>query len=142
MVDGFVPVRNRTVKILPIDIGERTEIEIPLEGVVGFEIEMGVLVFVGLLEHRIFEVVTLAQSAVAVIVVVHPLIDGGGLLADGFQRGVRMKKSERGGESVVGDAVHAFVAIFVWNILDQPVDSILGVGGFVGRVGIVLVDLG
>ena len=74
MVDAGVPVRNRAVQIFRVDVRERPEVEIPLVSVVGFEVEMRVLVLVGLLHHGVFKVVALAQGAVAVEVVVHPLI--------------------------------------------------------------------
>ena len=75
-------------------------------------------------------------------VVVHPLIDGRSLFADGFQRGMRMKKSQRGGEAVVGDAKHSDLAVVVGDVFDEPFDGVVGVGGFVGGLGIVEVNLG
>ncbi len=91
-----VPVGNRTVEIVRIRIRERPEVEIPLVGVVGVEVKMLVGVFVGLLHDGIFEGVAFAESAVAVHVVIHPLIDGGGLFADGLQRGIGMEQGEAG----------------------------------------------
>ncbi len=130
------------MKILRVDVGERPEIEIPLVSVVSLEIEMGVLVLVGLLHHGIFKVVTLAQGAVAVVIVVHPLIYGRGLLADGFQRRVRVEKSERGRQPVIGNAVHANVPVVVRDVFHEPVDRIVGIGGLVGGLGIAEVDPG
>src|SRR2546427_1856844 len=75
MCNGIVPVRNRAVQIFRVDVSERAQGEIPLVGIVNFKIEIGVLIFVRLFKHGIFEVVALAQRAVAVIVIVHPLID-------------------------------------------------------------------
>ena len=142
MVDARIPVRNRSVKVLRVDVGERAEIEIPLVSVVSLEIEMGVLVLVGLLHHGVFKVVTLAQRAVAVVIVIHPLIDGRGLFAHGFQRRVRVKKSERGRQAVVGNTVHANVPVVVRHIFHQPVDRVVGVRSLVGGLGIAEVDPG
>ncbi len=130
------------MKILRVDVRERPEIEIPLVSVVSLEIEMSVLVLVGLLHHGIFKVVTLAQGAVAVVIVVHPLIHGRGLLADGFQRRVRVKKGERGRQSVVGNTVHADVPVVVRHVFHEPVDRVVGVGSLVGGLGIAEVDPG
>lgn len=64
------------MQIFRIDVRKRSKIEIPLVGVVGFKIEVCVLVFVSLFHHRVFKIVALAQCAEAVVVVVHPLVDG------------------------------------------------------------------
>ena len=101
---------------------------------------MRVLVLVGLLHDGIFEVVALAQRAVAVVVVVHPLIDGRGLLADRLERRMRMQQRERGGEPVVGDAEHSDLAIVIGDIFHQPLDRVVGIGGLVGGLGIVEID--
>ena len=140
VIDGRVPVRNRAVKIFRVDVGERAEIEIPLVGVIYLEVEVGVLVLVGLLHNGVFEVIAFAQCAVAMIIVVHPLIDGRGLLADRLERGMRMEQCQRCREAIVGDAIHSDFAVIVGNILHQPLDRIVGVGRFVRRLGIVRVD--
>ena len=112
------------MNIFVVDVGERAEIEIPLVGVVDFEFEMRVLVLVGLLHDRVFEIVAFAQSTETVVVVIHPLIDGRGLLAHGFQRGMRMKQRERGGEAVVGNAIHADFAVVVGTFFtSQSIES-------------------
>ena len=142
MLDTRIPVRDRAVQIFRVDVRERTEIEIPLVSIVRFEIEMRIRVLIGLLHDRVFKVVALAQRAEAVVVVVHPLIDGRGLLADRLQRRMRMKQRERSGQAIVGDAVHPDLAVVVRDILHQPLDRVVGVGGFVGGLGIVGIDPG
>ena len=142
MFDGRVPVRDRTVKIFRVDVRERAEIEIPLVRVVDLEIEIRVLVLIRLLEHRVFKVVALAQRAEAMVVVVHPLVDGRGLLADGLERGVRMEQRERSCQAIVGDSVHPNLAVIVGNVFHQPLDGVVGVGGLVGGFGIFHVDPG
>ncbi len=75
------------------------------------------------------------------IVVVHPLIDRRGLLADGLERGMRMQQSERRGEPVVGDSVDAHFAVVVGDVFDEPVHGVVGIVGFVGLLGILRVVL-
>ncbi len=116
--------------------------EIPLVGVVCLEFEVRVLVLVGLLHHGVFKSVALAQRAEAVHVVVHPLVHGRGLLADRLERGMRMKKRHGGRQPVIGNAVHSNLAVVVGDILHQPVDRVVGIGGLVGGFGIVQVDPG
>ena len=87
--------------------------EIPGIGVVGLEVEVRVRVLVRLLVHRVFERVALAQRAVAMVVVVHPLIGGRRLLRDRLQRRMRTQQRHRRGQAVVGDAEHADLAVVV-----------------------------
>ena len=54
-------------------------------------------VFVGLLHDGILEGVAFAEGAVAMHIVVHPLIDGRGLFADCFERGIGMEQGQAGG---------------------------------------------
>ncbi len=60
MAHHVVPVGQRSVEIFVIEIGEGTHFQVPVVGVVGVEIEVGVLVFVRLLHHRVFKGVALA----------------------------------------------------------------------------------
>ena len=48
------------MQILRIDVRERSQVEVPLIRVVGFKIEMRVLVLVSLFQDCVFKVVTLA----------------------------------------------------------------------------------
>ena len=91
-------------------------------------------VFVLLFHHRVFEVVAEAEGAVAVVVVVHPLIARRGLLADRLERRVRVSSIARGGVAVVGDAQGADAAVVVRHVLDQPVDGVPGVAGLDGAL--------
>ena len=56
------------------------------------------------------------------------------LRGDRFQRRVRIDGRDRGGPAAVGHAEHADLAIIVGQIFDQPVDAVIGVGGFVDAV--------
>ena len=142
MIDGRIPVWNLPVQIFVVEIRKRAEIQIPLVGVVRFEREMGVAVLVGLLHHRVFEIVAFAQSAVTMIIVVHPLIDGRSLLAHRFQRSMRMQQRKRGRKTVVGDAHHADFSVVVRDVFDQPIDGIVGVSRFVGGFRVSEIDPG
>ena len=130
------------MKVPGIDVRERAEIEIPLVGVVGLEIKMHVLVLIGLLHDGIFEVVALAQRAVAMVVVVHPLVDRGSLLADRFEGWVGLKKCERGRQAVVGDPIHTYFPIIVGDVFHQPLYGIVGIRGLVGGLRILEIDPG
>jgi hypothetical protein len=130
-------VRNGAVEIFCVDVGERAQIEIPLICVVGLKLKISILVFVGLLQQGIFKVVAFAQRAEVVIVVIHPFIDGRGLLADRLERRVRVEKGECGGKTGIGNTKHADVTIVIRDIFHKPVDGVVGVAGLVGGLGIV-----
>src|SRR5882762_1575786 len=102
---------------------------------------MSVGVLVGLFHHGIFEVVALAQRAVAVVVIIHPLVDRRGLFADGLQRWVRLQQRQRRGQAVVGDSVHPNLAAVVGHIFRQPLDAVVGVGRLIGGLRIAQVHL-
>ena len=70
------------------------EREIPGVAVVGIEVEVRVLVLVRLLQHRVLERIALAHRAVAMVVVVHPLVHGRGLLAHRLERRMRMEQRD------------------------------------------------
>src|SRR5215469_9736675 len=142
MVDGGIPVRDRPVQVLKVDIGKGSQIQVPLVRVIGLKIEMRVLVLVGLLHDGVFEVVALAQRTVTVIIVVHPLINRRRLLTDGSERRMRMEQGERSRQPVVGNAVHSDLATVVRHVVQQPFDGVVSVGRFVGGFGIVQINPG
>src|SRR5580765_5471628 len=142
MINSGIPVWNRSAQVFGVDVGEWPKIQVPLVGIVGLELKVSVLVLVGLLHDGVFEIVALTKRSVAVIVVVHPLIHGRSLLAHGFESGMGMEQRQRGGQAVVGNAVHADLAVVVGNILDEPFDRIVGISCFVCCLGIVQVDPG
>ena len=77
-----------------------------------------------------------------VIVIVHPLIDRRCLLADRFQRRVRMQQRERSRQAAIGHPVHADLSVIVGDIPYEPIDRIVGVGGLVGGLRVVRIDPG
>ena len=62
------------MQILGIEIGHRTDIQVPLISVVSGEFEVGILPLVRLFHDGVFEVIAEAQGSVAMVVVVHPLV--------------------------------------------------------------------
>jgi hypothetical protein len=120
-----------------------SQVQIPLVGVVVLEIKMGIRVFISLFQYRILEGIALAKSSIAMVIVVHPLIDRRCLFADRLERRVRMQQSQPRRQPVVRHPVDAYLAVVVRNILDQPVDRVISVICLVGLLGIVrIVPLG
>jgi hypothetical protein len=66
------------------------------------------------------------------IVVVHPLIDRRGLLADNLERGMRVQQGQGSGEAAVGDSVDAQFAVVVGDVFDEPIHGVVSIVGFVG----------
>ena len=81
--------------------------------------------------------VLLAEGAVVEPVVAHPAIDHGVHRDGDLERRVRMDERHQRQEAVVGDAEDADLAVGLGNVLDQPVDGVVGVGGFVDGGGVV-----
>ena len=50
----------------------------------------------------------------------------------GLERGMRVDHAGGGVEAGIGDAPHADLAVVVGDVLDQPLDGVVGVGAFVG----------
>ena len=81
--------------------------------------------------------VLLAEGAVVEPVVAHPAIDHGIHGNRDLERGVRMDERHQGQKAVVGDAEDADLAVGLGNVVNQPVDGVVGVGRFVDRRGIL-----
>src|SRR5215831_9675908 len=103
---------------------------------------MRVLVLVSLFHHGVLEGIAFAQGAVAMIVIVHPLIDRGGLLTDGFERWVGIKKRKSRGQTVIRDSVHAHLAVVIRHVFYEPFDAVISIRRFVRGFWIVQIDLG
>ena len=54
---------------------------------------------------------------------------------------MRMKQSQRGGQTIIGNAIHSDLAVVVGDVLHEPFDGVVSVGGLVGGFGIVQIDL-
>ena len=124
-----------------VDVRQRPEVEVPGIRVVGFEIEVRIRVLVRLLVHGILERVALAQRAVAMVVVVHPLIGGRRLLRDRGQRRMRPQQRHRRCQAVVRDTEHPDLAVVVRHVLDQPFDRVVGVRRLAGCFRVLEVGL-
>jgi hypothetical protein len=64
------------------------------------------------------------------------------LFGYGFEGGMRVKKSESGGEAVIGDTKDADAAVVMRNVFDEPFNCVVGISGFVGGFGVGEIDLG
>ena len=95
VLDNRIPVRDRTVQVLRVDVRQRPERQVPGISVVRLEAEMCVRVLVRLLVHGVLERVALTQRAVAMVVVVHPLIGRRRLLGDRRQRRMWLEQRHR-----------------------------------------------
>src|SRR5215467_11919855 len=103
---------------------------------------MRVLFLVSLFHNGVLEGIALAQRAVAMVVIVHPLIDRGSLLADGLERWVGIKKRKSGGQAVIRDTKHAHLAVVVRDVLYEPFDAVVSIGRFIRGFWIFQIDLG
>jgi hypothetical protein len=85
MRDGIVPIRDLAVYVVVVDVRQRPEVQEPLIRIPLVELKIGVSKLVTLLQHGILKIVTQAKCPVAVVVIMHPLIDRTRrLLADGL----------------------------------------------------------
>src|SRR6266404_6102869 len=66
-------------------------------------------------------------------IIVHPLIDRRRLLADRFERGMRMQERQRAREPIIGNSVHPHLTVVIGHVFDEPVDAVISVSRFVGR---------
>ena len=131
MRDDGVPRGNLSVQVLRVDVRHRAELQVPVVGVVDVEVEVRVLELVRLLVDGVLERVTLAQRAVSMIVVVHPLVGRRRLLADGLERRMRHEQRHRRRQPIVRHAVDPHATIVVRDVLHQPVDRVVRVGRLV-----------
>src|ERR1700722_246966 len=102
MRDRIVPEWNLAVYIMVVDVRQWSEVQVPLVRIPLLKREVRVTKLVAFLHNRVLKIVTQAQRAVAVIVVVHPLIDRGRALADGFQSRMGVKQRRAGRVTTVG----------------------------------------
>ncbi len=77
--------------------------------------------------------VLLAERAVVEPVVAHPAVDHRVHRHRHFQRGMRIDQRHQRLEAIVGDAQRADLAVRLGDVLHQPVDGVVRVGGVVHR---------
>ena len=128
-----VPGGNLPVQVLGIDVGERPEIEVPLEGVVAVELER-LLLLRRLHSCRVLEAVAQAERAVMVEVVAQEHVGGRCLRRRGFERRVRVEHRHEGEPAGIRYPEHSHAAVVVGDVREQPVYRVVRVGAFVDRL--------
>ena len=88
-------------------------------------------------EHVVVTV-ALAKGAIVEEVVADPDIDHGGLRRDGFDGRMRIDARHYGQKAVVAGADDAHAAIVAGHVFHKPGDGVVGVGAFVGGLGIAM----
>ena len=129
------------MQIPAVDVRQWTEFA-PIVGVKDIELEVSIDVSVCLFHDGVFERVTEAESALAMEVIIHPLIGGRGLFGDSFERGMRMQESQGGGQAQIGNAVDPHAAIVLRDVPDEPINCVVCVRGLVNCFRISGIDLG
>src|SRR5690348_15589660 len=87
----------------------------------------------------VFEPIAETEGAVVMEVVAKEHIGGGRVFAEGFESGMRLDSAHDGRPAAVGTTIYSRLAIVVWDILQQPVESVIGVFTLVGGLWVVLV---
>lgn len=80
--------------------------------------------------------IDLAERTVIEPVVAHPAIDHRALRRGHLQCGMRIGQRHHHGETFVGRADHADLAIGLLEVFHQPIDGVPGIGGMVDLAGI------
>ncbi len=136
----FIPPGNFVVVVTGIDIRKRLKVEEeavsigrvsrevvgPLGGGLGSRLAEDV--------HEV-EHVRQKERAVVMEVVADEPVGDGRLRRDSLERGMRVNGSHGGVEARIGDAPDADASIVVGNVLDEPVDAVIGVTGLVNIAG-------
>src|SRR5271155_2278172 len=135
MGDEFVPGWNFFVEIFRVGVRKGSETEIKIVDVKLVESKTEIFVR-GLEECGVFEAVAQAKSAIMEEVVAEPGVAHAGLLGNGFESGMRVDHAHGDEKTVVRNSVEADASVVVGNILYEPVDRVVGVGGFVHALGI------
>ena len=81
------------------------------------------------------------ERAVVMEIVPHEPIRNRRLRRHGLQRRMRIDHAGRRIKSRIGDPPHADFAVVVRDILDQPVDRVVGIGRFIDIPGPFLVGI-
>ena len=140
MGEEVIPGRHLAVEIEPVDVGQGTETQIPLVGVVAVEPEAEVRLR-RLHQRGVLETVAEAESAVMVKVIAQELVCRRRLFGGGSKRRMRVQERHRSEPGAVRDAQDAHAAIMVRNMFQQPVDAVVNVCALIDGVGITPVML-
>ena len=136
VMEEVLPGGKFVVEIALVGVGERAEAKVEIEGIGAVEFEVGVGGGAGFEQGGVLEAIAQAKRSVVVKVVAQELVGGRGLFDGGFERGVGIEGGHHGGPSAVGGAGNARAPVVVGDVLDEPVDGVPGVGGFVDAFGI------
>src|SRR6202021_83502 len=134
-----VPEFALAVEVVLIDVLQRTQLQVPIEGVRIVEWE-GLLVPRKIQSGGMFEAVIESKSAVSPKIITQPLVHGRGLRGNRNDGRMRIAGGHQREFRIVGDAKQPYLAVAVRNVLDQPSDCIPGVGRLVSCAGILKVQ--
>ena len=140
MADEIVPGRQRLAEVPAIGVRQRAELEIPVVGVVAIDQRRGRGHLLRGLHHvGVLEAVAQAERAVVMEVVADPHVCGRGHRHDGLERGMRIERAHHREPRRVTRADHADAAVVVGDVLEQPLDGVVGVGALVDRLRVLAI---
>ncbi len=87
----------------------------------------------------VLEPVTQAEGAVVVEIITQIHVRWRRLFGDGLERRVRLDHRHGRQPAAVGNSQHAHASVVVRNVLEQPVDGVVGVGALVDGLRVVRV---
>ncbi len=136
MPDKIIPRRDRILEMERIHVGERSEPQEPIIDVVSAEREEGVG-FGSLFHEGILKPVTETERSVVVEIIAQEHVGRGSLLGGRFHRRMSLDRPHDSRPAAVRNAEHPGAAIVVRDVLQQPVDRIIGVRALVDRTRIL-----
>ena len=131
-----IPARQLAMEVAVVDIGKGSQREVPLIGVQAIELELGVVILAQLEQGRVLEAVAQAERAVVMGVIADELIGRRGILDDRLERRVGVEQRHGGGPGGIGSADHPGAAIIIRDVVEEPLDRVVGIGALVGRTRI------
>src|SRR5579872_3984625 len=137
MLHEIVPCRYLPVKISLVDVRQGTETQVPLVSIIAVEREMDILRLAAFQHGCVFEAITEPESAVVVEVVAQELIGRRGLFGNRLQVWVWMQKRHGGEPASVGGTEHSNLSVVVGDMMDEPIDGVIGIGGLIYSAGLI-----
>ncbi len=125
------PGRQAVDAVLLAEVLEGREPEVPVIPVVAVELERRRRSAWPFHARRVLHTERLPECALMKEIVAHPGVGHRGLRRDRFEGGVRIHTGDPREPSRIGHAHHPDAAVVVRNVLDEPVDRVVGVGRFV-----------
>ena len=140
MIDEVVPAGKRLLEESAVGVGKRSELQVPLEGVVAIDERRRARDLLGRLHHvGVFEAVAQAKRTVVVEVIPQPHVRRRCLLHDSRERRMRIERSHHRQPSRVARAEHADTPVVPGHILEEPFDRVVGIGTFVDGLRVLAV---